>query len=98
MEITLNPYAPLSPELERMAHRRAKAKLGFYGHAMIYAVVITGLSLLALSQGKAWSLWPASGWGLGLLMHGLRVFGAGPGTALREQLVERERTQLRRQS
>lgn len=94
----MNPHTALSPELERLAHQRAKAKLGFYGHALIYVLVITGLSLMALSQGKAWSLWPAAGWGLGLFMHGLRVFGVGPGTALREQLVERERAQLRRQA
>jgi hypothetical protein len=92
---SLDAQSPLSPELERLAQRRAKAKLGFYGHALIYTVVICGLSLLALSQGKAWSLWPAAGWGLGLLMHGLRVFGKAPGNALRERLVERERAQLR---
>jgi uncharacterized membrane protein len=86
---------PLSPELERLAERRAKAKLGFFVHALVYAVVITGLSLLAFSQGKIWSLWPAAGWGLGLLMHGLGVFGFGPGSALRERLTERERERLR---
>ncbi len=86
---------PLSPELERLAERRAKAKLGFFVHALVYAVVITGLSLLAFSQGKIWSLWPAAGWGLGLLMHGLGVFGFGPGSALRERLIERERERLR---
>lgn len=91
----MNQHTPLSPDLERLARRRAKAKLGFYAHALIYAMVITGLSLLAFSQGKAWSLWPAAGWGLGLLVHGLRVFGALPGHALRERMVERERAQLR---
>lgn len=85
----------LSPELESLARRRAGAKLGFYTHACIYAVVISGLSLLAFSQGKAWSLWPAAGWGVGLLMHGLGVFGCGPGSALRERLTEREREALR---
>jgi uncharacterized membrane protein len=90
---TNNP--PLSPELERLAERRAKAKLGFFTHALVYAVVITGLSLLAFSQGKIWSLWPAVGWGFGLLMHGMGVFGFGPGSALRERLLERERERLR---
>jgi len=85
----------LSPELERLARRRAKAKLGFYTHALIYAVVITGLSLLAFSQGKVWSLWPTAGWGFGLLMHGLGVFGFGPGSALRERMTEIERENLR---
>lgn len=91
----MNQHTPLPPNLERLARRRAKAKFGFYIHALIYAVVITGLSLLTFSQGKPWSLWPAAGWGLGLLMHGLRVFGVGPGSALRERLVGHERTLLR---
>jgi len=91
-------HQELSPELERLAQRRAKAKLGFYGHALVYLLVISGLGLLSFSQGKAWALWPAVGWGIGLLMHGLRVFGVGPGSAMRERLVERERAQLRRQA
>jgi uncharacterized membrane protein len=87
--------SPLSPEQERTARRRASAKLGFYVHALVYAVVITGLNVLAFSQGKAWAFWPAAGWGFGLLMHGLGVFALGPGSALREWLIERERNALR---
>jgi hypothetical protein len=93
---SMNTTAPLPPELEKMARRRASAKLGFFSHAFVYTVVITGLSLLAFSQGRAWSLWPAAGWGLGLFMHGLGVCGFGPGSALRERLLERERSALRR--
>ncbi len=89
------PAPSLSPDLERLASRRAQAKLGFYTHAVIYAVVMTGLGLLAFSQGKAWAFWPAAGWGFGLLMHGLGVFGFGPGSALRERMTEREREHLR---
>jgi hypothetical protein len=88
---------PLSPELEHLARRRAKAKLGFYTHALVYAVVITGLNLLAFSQGKVWSFWPTAGWGFGLLMHGVGALGLGPGPALRERMVEREREHLRSQ-
>lgn len=95
MNAPLTPATALNPDLERLAQRRARAKIGFYTHALIYALVITGLGLLAFSQGKAWSIWPAAGWGLGLLMHGLGVFGFGPGSALRERMVERERENLR---
>lgn len=35
----------------------------------------TALSLRAFSQGKAWWVWPAAGWGLGPLMHGLPLAG-----------------------
>lgn len=95
MKNPLPPSNPLSPELERIARKRANAKLGLYVHALVYAVVITGLNVLALSQGKAWALWPAAGWGFGLLMHGLGVFAVGPGSALRETLIERERHHMR---
>ena len=74
--------------------KRVKARLGFYRHAFIYVAVISGLSLLAFSQGKAWSLWPTAGWGFGLLMHGLGVFGFGAGSDLRQRLVEQERQRL----
>lgn len=92
MQTTPNP---LLPELERLARKRAGAKLGFYTHALVYLLVITGLSLLAFSQGKSWSLWPAAGWGLGLLMHGLGVLGWVPGSALRARMTERELERLR---
>lgn len=98
MPHTATPLTPLLPDsLERLAQKRAQAKLGFYTHAFIYAVVITGLSLLAFSQGKGWSLWPAAGWGVGLLMHALGVFGFSPRSKLRERLTERERQALRAQ-
>jgi uncharacterized membrane protein len=87
----------LSPELERLARRRAGAKLGFVIHVVVYTLVVAGLGVLALSQGKAWTIWPAAGWGIGLLMHGLGVFGRHPGSALRERLIERERQALRAQ-
>ncbi len=94
----MNPSTPLPPELERLARRRAKAKMGFFIHAFIYLVVNTGLMLLALSKGHGWSIWPAAGWGFGLLMHGLAVFGWGSGSGIRERLVERERARLRASS
>ena len=87
--------SPLSPELERLARRRARAKLGFYTHAFVYTLVISGLALLSLGQGRAWAVWPAVGWGFGLLMHGVGVFGLGAGSAWQERLTEREREALR---
>ncbi len=66
---------PLYPE----ACRHAKALRGFYGHALVYAVVVGGLVLLNLlvSPGRWWVQWTAFGWGLGLAAHGLSVFASG---------------------
>lgn len=100
MNPTMNP-ADLSPEaLDRLARKRASAKLGWYVHATIYAVVNVGL-FLASSHGlghRPWSLFPALGWGLGLLLHGISVWMLGNGSSLREGMVQRERERLQRQS
>lgn len=84
--------------LEALARKRAGTKLGWFIHAFIYATVITGLTLLSLHQGRGWAVFPAAGWGAGLLIHGLAVWLALPGGGLWQRLLERERTRLQRQS
>ncbi len=90
---------PLSPEdLERLAHKRAAAKLGWYVHAALYVVVnlfILGISQYGFGQ-RPWSVFPLLGWGLGLALHGISVFLLGAGGGLRERLVRQERERLRR--
>ncbi len=89
---------PLTPEeIERLARHRAARKMGWYIHAFIYIVVNIGLALLSSFSGRHWALFPALGWGLGLLVHGLVVFIAPPGGGLRQRLVQRERDQLQKE-
>ena len=49
---------------------------GFYANLASYLVVITGLLILNLltSPGYFWVIWPALGWGIGIVTHGLSVF------------------------
>lgn len=89
----------LSPEeLERLAQRRAGAKLGWYTHAVVY--VLVNLFIFAISRygfgSRPWSVYPLLGWGLGLALHGVSVFVLGTGGPLRERLVQSERERLRR--
>ena len=91
---------PLSDEdIDRLARKRAGAKLGWYIHAAVYVVV--NLFIFAMSQyafgHRPWSVFPLLGWGLGLVLHGLAVFVLGSGSGLRERLVEQERERLRNQ-
>lgn len=86
---------PDDDSLERLARRRAGAKLGWYLHAGAYLVVNLGLVALSLSQGRHWALFPALGWGLGLALHGAAVWLALPGSGWHARLVARERSALR---
>ena len=88
---------PQAPELGRLARRSVKTRLGWYTHATVYLLVIGGLALLVVWQGRLWPVAPALGWGLGLLMHGLAVFVWGQGSDLQERMVRRERERLMRQ-
>ncbi|WP_427911619.1 2TM domain-containing protein [Ramlibacter sp. MMS24-I3-19] len=91
---------PLTPEeIDRLARKRAGAKLGWYIHAAFYVAV--NLLLLAVSDvgfgTRRWTPFPMVGWGIGLLLHGVSVFLIGGNSGLRERMVEREREKLRRQ-
>ena len=82
-------------QLERLARRRASAKMGWYIHAFVYVLVNLLLILLATSRGQNWYVYPLLGWGLGLLIHGAVVFLVAPGGGLYERVLERERKSLR---
>ena len=88
-----------SEELERLAHKRAGAKLGWYVHLTIY--VLVNLSIFAAAyfgfRSRPWNPFATIGWGLGLALHGLSVFVLGTGSGLRQRMVERERERLKRE-
>lgn len=88
---TLNPE-----EIERLARKRAGAKLGWFIHATVYLTV--NLLWFTLSEygfgHRAWSVKPMLGWGLGLALHGASVWLLGAGGNLRERMVQRERDRL----
>ena len=86
-----------SEDLERLAHKRAGVKLGWYVHAAVYLVVNLFLSAISFGFGSNWSIYPMAGWGLALALHGIAVFFLGAGAGLREKLVSKERERLHRQ-
>lgn len=89
---------PLNPEdLERLAHKRAGVKLGWFVHAAVYLVVNLFLSAISFGFGHSkWVIYPMLGWGLGLALHGIAVFFLGAGAGVRDRLVRRERERLQR--
>ena len=92
------PDAPAAERarIERLARKRAGAKMGWYVHALVFVCVNAGLALIAWRSGREWFVYPLAGWGLGLAIHGLAVWLLAPGADWRERLVERERAALTR--
>lgn len=65
---------------EALALAHVRKVKDFYIHLTQYLVVIPILAVINLTTGSGylWFIWPALGWGLGVLAHGLSVFGAVP--------------------
>jgi len=82
--------------IERLARRRAGAKMGWLIHALVYVCVNAGLALIAWQTGRTWHLYPLAGWGLGLAIHGLAVWLGSGGIGLHEHLLQAERDKLSR--
>ena len=84
-------------DIERLAHKRAAARMGLYLHAAVYLLVNIGLWTVALLAGRHWAIFPTLGWGLGLAVHAAVVLVALPGAAIYRRLLQRERARLQTQ-
>ncbi len=75
MEATMSNQSKITTEEERAIVYVRDIK-GFYSHLIIYSIVVAALFGLNLirSPGHFWAIWPAIGWGIGLIFHGLNVF------------------------
>ena len=59
------------------AKERVEALRGFYIHLIVYAVVnliLFSINMI-VSPDSLWFFWPLMGWGIGLAIHVLSVFG-----------------------
>ncbi|PSR11276.1 MAG: hypothetical protein DA408_02805 [Bacteroidetes bacterium] len=78
------------------ARKRVAEKKKFYGHLSTYLVMSVFFFVLnwLTSPGSWWFYWPMLGWGIGVAMQYLRVFGMpGSGLGSREwedQEIEKE--------
>lgn len=92
------PPALSAQALDRLARRGAGMKLGWALHATVYVLVNVLLALLSVQQGRHWAVYPALGWGLGLLLHGVLVWLNLPGSTLFAHMLARERRLLQRKA
>jgi transcriptional regulator with XRE-family HTH domain len=65
---------------EALALAHVRKLKWFYIHLAQYVIVVCFLAIVNLrtSPQYIWAIWPALGWGVGILFHGLRVFDKIP--------------------
>ncbi len=84
------PQSEQDKRYERAKKRVAELR-GFYGHLIVYIVVITLLFFIDLATGgNWWFYWPALGWGIGITLHGASVGLGGKFGAKWEEKKTRE--------
>ncbi|RMX06267.1 helix-turn-helix domain-containing protein [Allofranklinella schreckenbergeri] len=89
------PAPSASPSLaeqeEALALRHVRRLKAFYRHAMVYALVMPSLFVIdaLTSPGLWWAQWPALGWGLTLLIKGLRLSDWPMGPEWEKRQVEK---------
>ena len=84
-------------ETYQKARDRAEAKYQFYVHVAVYVAVMVLLVVINMitSPASNWSIWPLIGWGLAVVLHGLRVFVLGGKRAIVDAMTEQEIQQTR---
>ncbi|MGA9117656.1 MAG: 2TM domain-containing protein [Bacteroidota bacterium] len=72
------------------AKKRVEAIRGFYWHVVGYLVinVVLVVTNLFTSREYLWFIWPLMGWGVGLLIHALSLFGGLWGKSWEERKIK----------
>jgi transcriptional regulator with XRE-family HTH domain len=78
-EMTMPTSDAIDPD-EHLALERVRKIKGFYVHLFNYVIVMLALLVINLmtSIHTLWVVWPALGWGLGVLLHAAKVFELMP--------------------
>ena len=79
-----------------VAKKRTKAKFAFIFHLSVYVSISLFLIFINVetSFGYLWCKWPMTGWGVGLLLHGIFVFFLADYSDLKNRMIEREAQKL----
>ncbi|SIR41239.1 2TM domain-containing protein [Maribacter ulvicola] len=69
----------ISAKRYEKAKKRVEEIKGFYGNLTSYCIVIPVLAFINYrTTSFTWFIFPAVGWGIGLIVHGLKAYGLNP--------------------
>lgn len=76
----------------KIARRTARRKVRFYIHLITYLIV--GALLITINLVTApkyfWFIWPMAGWGVGLVLHGIKISTIPQTSSIMEKMIEQE--------
>jgi len=74
------------------AKTRVEGKIGFITHLVIYLCVNVLLIVINFmtSSGTFWFIWPLMGWGLAVIIHGLRAYVFPGRSQVTERMIQEE--------
>lgn len=79
------------------AKKHINERIGFYIHLFIYLLANLGFHLFNwYTGGFYWAIFPLLGWGIGLLFHGVQVFGFFTSSTWKEKQIVKEIEKQRR--
>lgn len=65
-------------EKYEQAKRRVAEIRKFYGHLVVYLLVMIGLFVVDYQdRGNWWFYWPLIGWGIAVVLHAFKALGSG---------------------
>lgn len=83
----------IEQSIRHKAKSRVRMKLGFYWHAVVFALANAAMIAINLqhSPDYHWFVWPLCGWGAALALHAFATFqGSGMSEAMIQAEVDRE--------
>jgi len=73
------------------AKKRVNERIGFYVHLLVYLSVNAFFHYINWREGGSyWAVFPAAGWGIGLLFHGVGVFGFFNNSSWKQKQIHKE--------
>ena len=79
------------------AKKAVEERLGFYVHLIAYILVNGYFAFVSVKNGGYfWPIWPMAGWGIGLLFHGIAVFGFFNNHAWKDKQIQKQIEKNRR--